>query len=92
MVEQSLKTRKSSIRTEFIRQAIHSDRLQGILDIPDELKNRMVEVILLPLDHTEIPEGRKTQGSALERFAGAWAGELLVREEEGNYEVREKLK
>jgi len=52
----------------------------------------MVEVILLPLDtDIAIIEGFKSGGSPLVRFAGAWAGEPLVREEQGSYEVRRDL-
>ena len=33
----------------------------------------------------------KKLASPLKRFAGAWVGEQLVREDQGNYELREEL-
>lgn len=93
MDAQSSKMRKSPTQTKFVRQTMHSDKLEGILRIPDELKHRLVEVILLPLDDDAGPQREQdTEGSPLKRFAGAWAGELLVRENQGDYEIREELK
>ena len=93
MAPQSLKRKKSTTQTGFLRQTMHSDRLEGILKIPHKLKHRMVEVILLPLDDdTALHRNQEAGGLSLKKFAGAWAGELLVREEQGTYEVREGLK
>ena len=48
---------------------------------------------MLPLDDDAGPQREQdTEGSPLKRFAGAWAGELLVRENQGDYEIREELK
>lgn len=92
MSAHSLKIKKTSIQPGFVRQTIQSDMLEGIVKIPRSLKHRLVEVILLPLDtETSIEEGYKTEVSPLERFAGSWAGEPLIREEQGAYEVREEL-
>ncbi len=68
-------------------------RLPDILKMPKELLHRRVEVILLPLDK-EAPTGRvsATTPFQLARFAGAWEGDALVREDEGEYEAREELK
>jgi len=68
-------------------------QLPDTLRMPKNLKHRRVEVILLPLDTEKIPHiDTKAAVSPLARFAGAWAGELLVREEQGAYEVREEFK
>jgi hypothetical protein len=68
-------------------------QLPDTLKMPRNLQHRRVEVILLPLD-SEKSSGTVFQAadSPLARFAGAWAGELLVREEQGVYEIREEFK
>jgi len=93
MATQSAKEKKPSSHRGFVRQTIQSDLLEGIVKIPRSLKHRMVEVILLPLDtDVSLPIDYETGSSPLKRFAGAWAGEPLEREEQGAYEVREELK
>jgi len=68
------------------------ENLPAVIPIPDHLKNRRVELILLPLDEVEAdnPQASKT-ANPLEQFAGAWQGEPLVRPEQGTYEEREAL-
>ena len=51
-----------------------------------------MEVILLPVvSEKHNGQSKKKPSSPLKRFAGAWFGEELVRENQGNYEVREEL-
>jgi len=51
-----------------------------------------VEVILLPVvSEKNSAQSKEKAGSLLKRFAGAWAGEQLVREDQGDYETREEL-
>jgi hypothetical protein len=65
-------------------------QLPDSLIMPRNLRHRRVEVILLPLDvEKDSHINSKTIVSPLVRFAGAWAGEQLVRENIGVYEVRE---
>ncbi len=93
MAPQSVKRKKPPTQAGFVRQTMHSDRLEGILKIPHNLKHRMVEVILLPFDDdTAHHRDKKAEGSSLKKFAGAWAGDMLVREDQGAYEVREESK
>lgn len=68
-------------------------QLPDTLKMPKGLQRRKVEVILLPLD-TDKPSkaASNSVSSTLARFAGAWAGEMLVREDQGVYEVREDFK
>ena len=55
-------------------------------------KNRLVELIVLPFDsEKDGKQSKKREDPALRRFAGAWAGEPLVRADQGQYEVREEL-
>jgi hypothetical protein len=68
-------------------------QLPDTLMMPKSLRHRRVEVILLPLDAEKDSQIKsKTLVSPLVRFAGAWMGELLVREDQGAYEVREDFK
>ena len=93
MAMRSIKRKKQSSQAGFARQTIQSDILEGIIKIPRSLKHRMVEVILLPVDTEMLPLNISEEGvSPLGRFAGAWSGEPLVREEQGTYEVREEVK
>ena len=67
-------------------------QLPDILKMPKDLQHRRVEVILLPLD---VEQGSRTGSKVtlrpLSSYAGAWAGESLVREDQGAFEVREEL-
>lgn len=59
-----------------------SDKLT--IDIPKSLQHHKVEVIVLPI------EEEKTAKTL--DWVGSWEGEHLVREPQGEYEVRKKLK
>jgi hypothetical protein len=92
MVKRSLKQKGSSSQTVFIRRTLQSNLLEGIIEIPSPLKNRLVELIVLPVDsEKDGKQSKKRVDSPLRRFAGAWAGEPLVRADQGEYEVREEL-
>jgi hypothetical protein len=68
------------------------ESLPKVIRVPDALKNRRVEVILLPLD--DVPEtspGPYKGKNPIEEFVGAWKGKPLVRPEQGEYEERELL-
>ena len=67
-------------------------QLPDTLKMPKNLQNQRVEVILLPLDSVRKSRSAKSKTSPIACFAGAWAGEILVREDQGNYELREELK
>ena len=75
---------------DVVRQIYES--LPESIRMPDSLKNRPVEVILLPLDEApdRLDKRRKKRKSAYE-FLGAWKGEALTRPEQGEYETREPL-
>ncbi len=66
------------------------------LNIKDERKVEDVLRFLRDIDFLEVSETEpcKQLGRTglLSRFAGAWQGEALVREEQGEYEVRSGLK
>lgn len=68
------------------------ESLPKVIRVPDALKNRRVEVILLPLDDAETtPPGPSMGKNPIEEFLGAWKGKPLVRPEQGEYETRELL-
>ena len=88
----SFKQKGPSFQTIFVRRTLQSNLLEGIIEIPNSLKNRLVEVIVLPVDSQKDREqSKKSVDSLLWRFSGAWVGEPLVREDQGAYEVREEL-
>jgi len=88
----SSKENEFSTQMVFIRKTLQSKLLEKILEVPLPLKNRLVEIIVLPIN-SEKKEERDSpkSGAALKRFAGAWVGELLAREDQGEYETREEL-
>lgn len=67
-------------------------QLPDTLKMPKNLLNQRVEVILIPLDPVVKRRAAKPVISPIACFAGAWEGEILVREDQGNYEIREELK
>ena len=88
----SLDGKKPTWQTVFVRQIIQSNLLEGVIEIPITLKNRLVELIVLHAgSEKQNSQREKKAGSPLKRFAGAWVGEPLVRGDQGNYDVREEL-
>ena len=76
---------------DVVRQIYES--LPETLEMPDSLKNRPVEVILLPLDEAPVkPDKKQKKQKVSYEFLGAWKGEALTRSEQGEYENRESLK
>ena len=68
------------------------ENLPKVIRVPDALKNRRVEVILLPLDDVPATSPGPHKGkNPIEDFIGAWKGKPLVRPEQGEYESREPL-
>lgn len=64
------------------------------LDIPSNRQNTELEVTvtLSPIEsHGETPTDLGWREGFFDRTAGAWVGESLVREEQGEYPQREEL-
>jgi hypothetical protein len=61
------------------------------LQVPVKLTNTDLEVVLIV--QPVAPQSKATEWSPefFEEVAGGWRGELLVREDQGQYEVREEL-
>lgn len=77
-----------------IRQ-IYKDAPNAI-SIPEELQHQAIEVIIWPLDKLEAEQKIETDANGwpvgfFEETAGAWAGEPLVRDPQGEYEQRLEL-
>jgi hypothetical protein len=84
----------SSLARRNVVQTVRKiyESLPKVIRVPDALKNRRVEVILLPLDDIPAPSpGLNTGKKPIEEFVGAWKGKPLVRPEQGEYETRELL-
>jgi hypothetical protein len=73
-----------------IRQIIE-DSPESIT-IPQELRHKRIEVIIWPLEEADIDQKVATNdgwpAGLFERTAGAWQGEPLTREPQGDYEQR----
>ena len=68
------------------------ESLPKVIRVPDALKNRRVEVILLPLDDASAASPGPHKGkNPIADFVGAWKGKPLVRPDQGEYETRELL-
>lgn len=92
MVKRSVNQIGEPSQMVFIRRTLQSKLLESIIEIPNPLKNRLVELIVLPVDgEKDVKQRKKRVASPLTRFAGAWQGEPLVRADQGEYELREEL-
>ncbi|MGQ0593113.1 MAG: hypothetical protein ACT4QB_10815 [Gammaproteobacteria bacterium] len=65
------------------------DALPDTIAVPEHLRHRRVEIIMLPLDE-ELRAGWPP--GFFEATAGAWQGESLERAPQGDFEQRETLK
>ena len=75
-------------------RTIYQDAPDSI-PIPEELRHKPVEIIIWPLsssaEDTEQTDANGWPFGFFEATAGAWAGEPLVREPQGDYEQRLEL-
>mgnify|MGYP001046200468 FL=1 len=75
---------------EFLRVVKDSNDLAKVLDIPKGLRNRKVEVIILPYQETKEATGRKSLRGVLSKYkneelqameSGAWSKAVVERYE-----------
>jgi len=66
-------------------------KLPERIKTPAVLKNRHVEVIMMPLDEETELKSRKNLNQT-DEFIGKWEGEPLIRQEQGDFENRESMK
>lgn len=76
---------------QAVREMIKTKSRNCSIRLPDWAVGQELEVIILP-SKRQVGVKAKRSGGSLARFAGAWRGEALVREDEGTYEVRNELK
>ena len=87
-VRLSLTGRKGTVKA--IRKVYRN--LPEVIRMPNYLKNRRVEVILLPLDEaTQARVKTRKDQNPINEFLGARKGGPLVRLEQRDYEMREAL-
>jgi hypothetical protein len=80
--------RRNGVQT--VRKIYES--LPKVIRVQDTLKNRRVEVILLPLDDVPATSPGPHKGkNPIREFVGAWKGKPLVPPDQGEYETRELL-
>jgi len=61
------------------------------LQVPVKLTNTDLEVVLIVQPVASARQEPGWPAGFFEEVAGGWQGELLVREDQGHYEVREEL-
>lgn len=67
-------------------------KLPGKIDAPKSLKDRKVEVIMLPLEEdNEFLDNSRKKVDTIKEFIGSWKGEPMIRPDQGEFEVREPL-
>jgi predicted transcriptional regulator len=66
---------------DFIRTVTNSNILINIIDIPNKLKNRLVEILILPVEtdriKNELPAKNKKMRGALKKYRNA----ALIKQE-----------
>ena len=60
---------------EYLRQTINSTELSGVLNLPPQLHNRIVEIIVLPAADDETAKNSKEK--KVKRQLGFWDGPEL---------------
>ena len=61
------------------------------LQVPVNLTNTELDVVLIVQPVASVDQALGWPPGFFEEVAGGWKGELLVREDQGQYEVREDL-
>ena len=70
------------------------DDLPEVLEMPKELQHHSVKITITPLEDNKNPKygSNSMPANWLSNFAGKWKGTPLVRESQGMYEERDRLK
>lgn len=73
-------------------EAIHKiyERIPAMIPIPEEVQNRRVEIIIVPLDEQVATNREKTGDPDIAEFFGCLP-DFPERAPQGEYEVREEL-
>ncbi len=75
-----------------VMKLVYED-LPEVVEMPKELQHHAVQIIISPLtdDVSSHKSGKSDNAGFISSFAGKWKGVPLVREEQGEYEDRERL-
>ena len=71
------------IALSFVRKVTNSNELANIINIPDELKNKQVEIIVLPYENMEKYDSKKRTGKSMRGVLADYQNEKLQVEEKG---------
>ena len=71
---------------EFVRTIIRSEELTGIIEIPESLKSRLVEILILPCDDNivQVPTNKSTKN--VRGILANYKNRGLIKEEEKAFE------
>jgi hypothetical protein len=78
------------METITLHSRVGADGLLKLL-VPVKLTNTDLEVVLIVQPVASQLTAAEWPPAFFEEVAGGWRGELLVREDQGDYEVREEL-
>ncbi|QGU00419.1 hypothetical protein SYNTR_1825 [Candidatus Syntrophocurvum alkaliphilum] len=70
---------------KIVRKVANSDVLASIIDIPDELKNKKVEIIILPYENIENADIKKQHSKKVRGVLGSYKNEKLQSKEKGAF-------
>jgi hypothetical protein len=79
---------------QVIRKIQTADSDHISLKIPKAFMKRSLEIIIMPIDDLKIPYGASAQWPKdfFAKTAGCFADAPLVREEQGEYELRDSIR
>ncbi len=77
---------------QFIRKIANSDILSGIIEIPNSLKNRKVEILIFPFDDSTEGETLKRKDKSAKGTLTKYRNAELINQESSAWEaaMREK--
>lgn len=65
----------------FVREVIDGSKIANIIDMPIELKNRKVEILIFPIANTEKEKKKSNLGSLYGKYANYANPELRKKED-----------
>ena len=77
---------------QALRETVKVKGRDYSIRLPEWAVGQEVDVIILPSRQKIGAKKTNKDRESLARFAGAWSGDSMVRENEGTYEIRAELK
>ena len=78
--------RKGSEIMEFVRTTISSEKLAGIIDIPESLQYRLVEILILPCEEKDMQIPIDETSNKAKGILAAYKNLDLIKDEEKAFE------